>query len=234
MSPKEMSSLPDVHDTTLIDRALAMRERAADAAVERLTAVDRRLEAALSSESRRKASVAHGEVLISGGKFALMAAVAAAIVLLAAGYAWQIANPERAAPPASAAEPVARAMSSAATAIPPERDDIIVSNYVIFTESTRTVGGREYVVQAGHRYPDERAPSYERAWCYIQETVGGMTYSLDLGHRTPEAPAVPGEAGATAAALGLNEAEMTQLFRACPWLQTNASGAAAMRGTGTM
>jgi hypothetical protein len=213
------------HDTTLVDQAIGIRSRAEAAALERLQSADRRLDAAQAAEIRKGNVQAYITELAAQGRRALMYAGAAAIVMVAAGLAWRIADrpPEGITAAEAAQVPAPEAAQPApglpGATLPADRADIIVSNYVIFTRADRTIRGVKYTVHAGHRYPDERAPSYDHAWCYLEAASGGINHSLSLGDLAPGGEPVPASDPMTAAALGFDAAEVATLYEACPWLE---------------
>jgi hypothetical protein len=215
--------VPDasVHDAELVEQAIGLRQRQAEAALERLRAADRRLEIGLTAEARRTTAAAVASDMIAQGKRALMVGAAAALVILAAGVAVRVARPPAAPGQAGAAVPPA-------AVVPPDRADIVVSNYVLFAQTSRTVSGHEFTVWAGHRFRDERSPGFESAWCYVEGVVDGVNVHLELGTLAPGARPVPGGDAGSRAALGLSGAEAAELFAACPWL----SGAPVDRSGG--
>ena len=58
-------------------------------------------------------------------------------------------------------------------------------DYVIFSETTVTVAGIEYLVQAGHQFESERSESFNTAWCYTRRFVGEVEINLTLGNLEP-------------------------------------------------
>jgi hypothetical protein len=192
-----------MHDATLVEQAIDGRRRIADAAHERLAAADRRLDAAQQAEARRIGAAANAAELRAQGRRAVMFAAAAALVMLAGGLALRLAQ--------------VRATPVAAAPAAPVSAGIIVTDYVIFTERRAAVAGAEFRVQAGHRFADERAATFEAAWCYVQGIAGGLPVRLDLGALAPGEAPVASPDPFTRAALGLNAGQEAELFRACPW-----------------
>jgi hypothetical protein len=219
--------VPDasVHDAELVGQAIGLRQRQAEAALERLRAADRRLEIGLTAEARRTTAAAVASDMIAQGKRALMVGAAAALVILAAGVAVRVAQPPKvtpAGPPPLAVTGSAAPAPPPPTAVPADHEDIIVSNYVLFRERRTTVAGTDYLVQTGHQFADERAATFNRAWCYTAGFMDGVHIRLELGELAPGGAPVPLENAGSRAALGLTEADAAELFAACPWLSGGA------------
>ena len=101
-----------------------------------------------------------------------------------------------------------------------------MTNYVIFTERTLTVGGVEFQVQAGHAFAVERAATFKSAWCYVNGIAEGLLVRLNLGGLPPGGAPMATPDPFTRTALRLNADQETELFRACPWKEFPAGGTA--------
>jgi hypothetical protein len=208
-----------VHDVTLVEQAIAGRQRRSDAVLERFRAAEGRLGLRAEAEARRAGASARVADLVAQGRRALLFGAAAAIVILAIGIAVRLTQrlPVETAGAASWPAPPAESVAP-----PPGRPEIIVRDYVIFSEASVTVAGAEYSVNAGHRFETEQAASFESAWCHTQRYVDGIQVLLDLGTLEPGKTPVP-EAPAvwegSRRALGLSEADVATLFGRCPWLR---------------
>ena len=91
-----------IHDTTLVEQAIAGRQRLADAVHARLAAADRRLDSAQQAQARRVGAAAHVTEMLAQGRRAIMFAAAAALVMLAGGLALRLAQVRASAPVAKA------------------------------------------------------------------------------------------------------------------------------------
>jgi hypothetical protein len=211
---------PPIHDATLVAQVIEGRQRLADAVHMRLAAADRRLDATQQAQGRGAVAAAYAAELLAQGRRAVLFAAAVGLVLLAGGLAFRLAQVRAPAPlPDSPAPAVAGEAVRGAPA-----DDIIVTNYVIFAERSRNVGGTDFRVQAGHRFANERAATFESAWCYVYAVADGLIVNLNLGTLAPGGTPVPSPDPFTRTALGLNAAQEAELFAACPWKDFSANG----------
>jgi hypothetical protein len=213
-----------VHDVSLVEQAISGRQRRQDAVFERVRAAEARLGVRTDAEARRLSSPARVADLMAEGRRALLFGAAAALVILAIGVAARLAQRPPARPP-SAPAPVPAAWPgplSASVAPPPGRPDIIVRDYVIFSEAKATVGGAEFLIMAGHRFETEQAESFSTAWCYTKRFVDGVEVNLALGDLAPGGTPAPTPAALSDGSrrtMGLSAADAATLFRHCPWLR---------------
>ena len=209
-----------VHDVTLVEQAIAGRQRRSDAVLERFRAAEGRLGLRAEAEARRAGASARKADLVAQGRRALLFGLAAAIVILAIGVAVRLA--QRLPVETAASWPVPLGES---VAPPPDRPEIIVRDYVIFSEASVTVAGAEYSVNAGHRFETEEAASFGSAWCYTRGYADGIQINLDLGNLEPgktPVPWAPAVWEGSRRALGLTEADVATLFDHCPWLRVGS------------
>ena len=182
-----------------------------------------------AAQARSIAAPALWRDRISQGWRFIMAGAAAAMVLLALGIAIRLAlgglvadNPP-ALPPVAAPTPPQEAPGRAALpdtiALPADREDIVVRDYVIFTETERMIDGVEFSVIAGHRFETERDIMYTAAWCYSPSWIDGVEMRLTLGNLNPGEAPVPAAPSASAEVMGLSPADVRTLFESCPWLE---------------
>ena len=82
-----------VHDVTLVEQAIAGRQRRFDAVVERFRAAEGRLDVRAEAEARTASSPARVADLIAQGRRALFFGAAVAIVILTIGIAVRLAMP---------------------------------------------------------------------------------------------------------------------------------------------
>ena len=121
-----------VHDVTLVEQAIAGRQRRSDAVLERFRAAEGRLGLRAEAEARRAGASARVADLVAQGRRALLFGAAAAIVILAIGIAVRLTQrlPVETAAAASWPAPLAESVAP-----PPDRPEIIVRDYVIFSEA---------------------------------------------------------------------------------------------------
>jgi hypothetical protein len=211
-----------VHDVSLVEQAISGRQRRLDAVFERVRAAEARLGVRADAEAGSLRAPARVAELMAQGRRALLFGVAAALVILAIGIAARLAQRPPAPPapaPAAAAWP---APLREGVAAPPDRPDVIVRDYVIFSEARTTVAGTEFLVMAGHRFETEQAESFSTAWCYTKRFVGGVEVNLALGDLAPggiPAPTPATLSDGSRRTMGLSAADAAALFRHCPWLQ---------------
>lgn len=115
---------------------------------------------------------------------------------------------ERAAPPAKP------------TPFLPSADQIVTVDYTKFATRKTILKGAEWTLETGHYYKSETDKTWSHAWCYSRQAVDGVVLEVRLADRTspaavPQAPVAPAR---TLAALGLSDADATQLATQCTWL----------------
>jgi hypothetical protein len=106
--------------------------------------------------------------------------------------------------------------------LPPDRKTI---DYTKFSNRPFELGGRTWVITAGHHFESEDDKSWELAWCYTQADIDGVSLKVDLARRSGpnERPSAPIATPKTLETAGLTIPEALVLASKCSWLDREFS-----------
>ncbi len=223
-----------LHDTQMLESVVrSMSDKIAEPA-RQVREASARLTRAVEAEAQVKiehaAAQSKRRVLIAEGIRSLLIMIAAAVLILAIGFAvsWVIASqPET---------PVAGTSLETTTEVSPwpgvgtsetsVDGGIITTDFTIFRETSVMLGGMEFPVTAGHSFMHEEDKNFDSAWCYSNIYADGLNLKINLG--TLEPGGTPQKAfvsNATLSKAGISKGEAEKLFRNCPWLNGNPNTA---------
>ncbi|WP_160310406.1 hypothetical protein [Microvirga vignae] len=106
--------------------------------------------------------------------------------------------------------------------LPPDQKTV---NYTKFSNQSFRLGGRTWLITAGHHFESEDDKSWEVAWCYTQADVDGVSLKVDLARRSgpDQRPLAPTATPKTLETAGLTAAEALVLASKCAWLDKEYS-----------
>jgi hypothetical protein len=98
-------------------------------------------------------------------------------------------------------------------------------NYTKFSSQSFRLGGRTWLITAGHHFESEDDKSWEVAWCYTQADIEGVSLKVDLARRSSpdQRPLAPTATPKTLETAGLTAAEALVLASKCSWLDKEYS-----------
>lgn len=229
------------HDTKLVEQAIRAISERLEAPVRQLQEAsdrkNREVEAQTESAKRSAEAAARGSILQAEGWKAFRILSAAALVILALGFAGRLilspfANHEEVAAfaiseapsPASTTPDIAPKWPSVPTV--PETaksgNNVVTTNYTLFRNANADLGSRNFDVTAGHEYQKETDTNFSRAWCYVYIYSEGVRVQLDLGIKAPgKIPMILSLTPAESEKLSISPDDFKMLFVRCPWIDGN-------------
>lgn len=122
-------------------------------------------------------------------------------------------------PPTAPKEPK---IGSTSPTLPPDQKTV---NYTKFTNQPFKLGGRTWLITAGHHFESEDDKSWKEAWCYTQADIDGVSLKVDLARRSSpdQRPLAPTATPKTIDTAGLTVPEALVLASKCSWLDREFS-----------
>ncbi len=218
------------HDTQMLETVvrsisdkIAEPARQVREASARLT---KSVEAEANAKLEHAAAQSKRRVLIAEGLRLSLIMLAAALLVLAGGIAISLilkSQSEVHATLTGVETPVeAKPWSEVGTEEKSVDGGVITTDFTIFRKTSVTLGDKELVVTAGHRFMHEEDKTFETAWCYSEIYADGLNVHIALADLKPGG--VPQKAFVSKATLtkgGLSKTEIEKLQRNCPWLKGN-------------
>jgi hypothetical protein len=228
------------HDTKLVEQAIRAISERLEAPVRQLQeASDRKtreVEAQTDAAKRSAEAAARGSILQAEGWKAFRILSAAALVILALGFAGRLilstfvdreivaVTPSVAPLPATSAPTIAPNWPPIPTASETAKsgNNVVTTNYTLFRKATADLGSRNFEVTAGHDYRKETDTNFSRAWCYIDVAAEGVNLTVTLGTKAPgHSPEMTDLTPAESEKSGLSQTDFRTLFARCPWIDGN-------------
>ncbi len=218
------------HDTQMLESVVrSISDKIAEPARqfrEASARLSKEVEAEAQVKMEHAAAKSKRHILIAEGIRLLLILFAAAILVLAIGFAVSLVLK---------AQPETQELSTALEA-PVERlpwpdvgqeeksvdGGVITTDFSIFRETSVMLDGTEFPVMAGHSFKHEEDQTFDTAWCYSNTYADGLNLRISLGNLEPGG--VPQKAfvsNATLSKAGISKDDADKLFRNCPWLNGN-------------
>ncbi len=223
-----------LHDTQMLESVVrSMSDKIAEPARqvrEASARLTRTVEAEAQVKIEHAAAQSKRRVLIAEGIRSSLIMIAAAVLVLAIGFAvsWIMQSESEV--------QVTEASDATATEVSPwpavgtnEKSvdgGVITTDFTIFRETSVMLGGTEFPVTAGHSFKHEEDKNFDTAWCYSNIYADGLNLKISLGNLDPGGtPQQAFVSNATLSKAGISKGEAEKLFRNCPWLNGNPNTA---------
>ncbi|WP_170526173.1 hypothetical protein [Ruegeria arenilitoris] len=223
-----------LHDTQMLESVVrSMSDKIAEPARqvrEASARLSREAEAEAHVKIEHAAALSKRRVLIAEGLRSLLIMLAAAILVLAIGFAVSLIMQSQS---KTSLVDTSDVSVSEVSPWPGSGADetsldggVITTDFTIFRETSVMLGGTEFSVTAGHSFKHEEDESFDTAWCYSNIYADGLNLQISLGNLDPGGkPQQAFVSNATLSKAGISKDEAERLFRNCPWLNGNPNTA---------